>query len=104
MKNGQATFTPKGLTQNWTGLQQQGGTKKVKRSGPFVSRREEYSQRHIKTITPNTVVVREVVPVEHDPYTAKTQADGTVKVSTRKNGKFAPAQIYSKSLAEKLGL
>ena len=96
-----ATYTPRGLTQNWSTLQQQGSNKKVSRTGSFMSKNDRDRRIFARTLPINSVVVEK--PVDNSTFTIKVNAEGE-RIVTRVNGKFVKGQSYSESLAKKLGI
>lgn len=96
-------YTPRGMTQNWGSIQEQGGTKRNSKGGPFLSKSAQARKAHID----NNLVGYESKPEEKEvdtsTFTVKVN-EAEEKVVTRVNGKFVKAQVYSPSLAAKLDL
>ena len=96
--------TPKGLTQNWSGLQQQGAQKKVKKGGMSVSRSEEYSRAFLANNTPHTKVKVSPALLDDRPCPKiRIEKNGSVSWVGRKKGKFTRFEI-SRGLAKNLGI
>lgn len=92
------TFTPRGLTSNWNFIQENSSNNKVKKGGDFVSRRAIAMRRELLNIS----TPKEKKNIDSDKFDVKV-IDEEIVIQ-RINNKFSKKQVYSKSLAKKLGI
>lgn len=106
MKSKEQTFTPKGLTQNWNFLEHFKKSSRKRLGGEYKSRLKRHVpiETRVKLQTPECILIKNENP--EIGFDSKLLDSGEVSVTLRKNGKFTKgtAQIYSASLASKLGL